>query len=93
MGYILMHLDDSLDSLAAIKHLVATCEFLFEVSLDGPKLRPVLFGSSASMSYERDYHSFVGEVACARWSIATCRRYISSVPFIGYVTLMSLRKC
>ena len=68
--------DNSLDSLAAIKHLTATDECLFDISLDGPRLRPVLFRSRANMSYERSYHSFVGEVAYGRWSIATCRKYL-----------------
>ena len=76
MGYILMQPDDSPESLAAIKHLSATGECLFDVSLDGPRLRPVLFGSRSNKSYERDYHSFVGEVACGRWSIAACRKYL-----------------
>ena len=28
------------------------------------------------MPYERNYHSFVGEVACGRWSIAANRKYL-----------------
>ena len=51
MGYILMQPDDSLYSLAAINHLAAIGEFLFDMSLDGPRLRRVLFGSHANMSY------------------------------------------
>ena len=70
MRYILIHPDDSPDSLAAITHLAATGEYLFDILLDGPRLRPVLFGSRANLSYERNYHFFVGEVACGRWSIA-----------------------
>ena len=64
MGYILMYPDDSPDSLVAMKHLATTCECVFDVSLDSPRLRPVLFGSRSNMSYEHDYHSLVGEVAC-----------------------------
>ena len=74
IGYILMQLDDSPDYLAAVAHLTTTGEYLFDVSLDGPILRPVLFGSRANLSYERNYHSFVREVACRRWSIAVCRK-------------------
>ena len=76
MGYILMQPDDSPESLKAIKHLAATGECLFDLSLDGPRLRPVRFGSRANMPYERNYHSFVGEVACGRWSIAANRKYL-----------------
>ena len=93
MGYILMQPDDSLESLAAIKHLSATGECLFDVSLDGPRLRPVLFGSRSNKSYERDYHSFVGEAACGRWSIAACRKYLWGTLFIGSATVTLLRKC
>ena len=61
-----MQPNNSLAFLAAIKNLAATSEFLFDLSLDGPRLRPVLFGSRANMSYQRDYHSFVEKVACGR---------------------------
>ena len=82
MGYILMHPDDSPDYLAAITHLAATDECLFDISLDGPRLRPVLFGSCDNLSYERNYHSFVGEIACVRWSIAACRKYLWGTLFL-----------
>ena len=35
MGYILMHPDDSSDSIAAMKHLADTGELLFDLSHDG----------------------------------------------------------
>ena len=28
------------------------------------------------MIYEQNAHSFVGEVACGRWAIAACRKYL-----------------
>ena len=37
-----MQPDDSPISLAAMKHLTATDECQFDLSLDGPRLRPVL---------------------------------------------------
>ena len=64
------------DSLAAITHLATTGECLFDISLDGPRLRSILFESRANMSYERDYRSFAGEVACGWWRIAACRKYL-----------------
>ena len=66
MGYILMQPDDSSDSIAAIHHLADTGKCLFDLSLDGPRLRPVLFESRSNLPYESDYHSFVGEIACGR---------------------------
>ena len=81
MIYILMQPDESPDSCVAIKHLAAIGECLFDLSLDGPRLRPELFGSRSNMSHERNYHSFVGKVACGRWSIATCRKYFWGILF------------
>ena len=66
MNYILTQPDDSQDSLDVIKYLAVTGEFLFGVSLDGLRLRFVLFGSRANMFYDRNYHSFVGKVSCGR---------------------------
>ena len=88
-----MQPDDSPDSLAAITHLAATGECLFDIPLDGSRLIPVLFGSRANLSHEHDYHSFVGDVACGRWSIATCRKYLWGAIFIGYTTVVLLRRC
>ena len=93
MGYILMQPDDLPYSLTTIKHLATTGECLFDMSLYGPRLRPVLFGSRTNLFYERNYHSFVGEVACGRWSIAACRKYLWGALFIGYATVVILRRC
>ena len=64
-----------------MKHLTATGEFQFDLSLDGPRLRPVLFGSRSNLPYESNYHSFVGDGARERCSIATCRKYILGFQF------------
>ena len=66
MGNILMQPDDYSASLATIKHLSFTGECSFELSLDKPRLRPVLFGSRSNMTYERNYLFFASEVACGR---------------------------
>ena len=76
MGYILMQLDASSGSIAEMKHLEDTGGCFFDLSLDGPRLRPALFGSRSNLPYESDFHSFVGEIACGRWIIATCRKYL-----------------
>lgn len=71
MGYILMQPRDSSGSSAAA-YLTLTGEYLFDLFLDGPKLRHVLFRSRSNMIYERGYHYFVGEVVFRRWAIAVC---------------------
>ena len=87
-----MHPDDSPDSLAAITHLAATGEYLFDILLDGPRLRLVLFGSRANLSYERNYHFFVGEVACGRQSIAACRKYLWGALFYWLCDCSSVKE-
>ena len=76
MDRILIQPDDSLDYIVAIKYLANTSECLFDHSLDGPRLSPVLLGSRSNLSYESNYHSFVGEVVYGRCKIAACRKYL-----------------
>ena len=45
MGYILTQVDDLPQSVAAIQLLKDKGEYTFDLSLDGPRLRPVFFGS------------------------------------------------
>ena len=92
MGYILMQPDDSSDSIAAMNYLADTGEFLFDLSLDGPRLRPVLFGSRSNLPYKSDYHSFVGEVACGRWSISACRKYLWGTQFYWLCDCIAVKK-
>ena len=33
------------------------------------------------MIYEQNQNSFVGEVACERWDVAVCRKYLRGVNF------------
>ena len=76
MSYILIQTDESPQSLAALTLLEDTDECTFDLSLDGPRLRPVFFGSRSNQNFEVQYHSFVGEVACGRWAISCCRKYL-----------------
>ena len=75
MSYIVIQQDNSPVLLTALKHLVEIGDCGFKLSFDGLRLRNVLFGSRSNLSFEEDYHSFVGELACARWSIAHNRCY------------------
>ena len=76
-----MQSDNHSVSLAAIKHFSLTDECLFDLCLDGPRLRPVFFGSRSNMTYEQNYQSFVGEVACGNWAIVACRKYLWGTNF------------
>ena len=48
MGYILMQADDSPQSIEAVQKLENTEDCDFVLSLDGPRLRPVFFGSRSN---------------------------------------------
>ena len=84
MSYILMQADDTSQSVATVRLLEGEGECTFDLSLDGPRLRPVFFGSRSNQPFEIHYHSFVGEVACGRWAICCCRRYLWGKSFIGF---------
>ena len=73
--YILTQPDDFPASLVELKHLAVTGEYLFDLSFGGSRIHPVLFEYRANITYEGNYHAFVGEVACGRWIIATCRKH------------------
>ena len=74
MGYILIQDDDTSQSVAAVQLLEETGECMFDLSLDGPRLKPVFFGSRSNQPFEIHYYSFVSEVACGRCAISCCRR-------------------
>ena len=74
MFSILMRPDDSLTSLIDLKHLVTTGECLFDLSLDGPRLRLFLFEIRSNMLHEKNYYSFVDEVTFRRWTITACQK-------------------
>jgi len=76
MGYILMQPDDSEESIRATEILRTSGECLFDLTPDGPRLRPIRFGSRACTDREKYYHSFVGESACGRWGIGQNKRFL-----------------
>ena len=61
-----MQVDDSPQSIEAVQKLENTGDCDFDLSLDGPRLIPVFFGSRSNQPYKEHYHSFVGEVAYGR---------------------------
>lgn len=67
MGYILIKANESPQSLAVLKLLKETVECTFNILLDGPWLRPMLFGSQSNQTFIKHYQTFVGEVSCGRW--------------------------
>ena len=76
MGWILMQPARDTVSKAATQTLASTGECLFDLSLDGPRLLPVAFGSRSCTRTESHFHSFVGEICCGRWSIAQNKKFL-----------------
>ena len=64
MRYILMQVDKSPQSLAALTLLKDTSKCTFGLSLGGSRFRPVFFGSRSNQTFEVHYHSLVGKVTC-----------------------------
>ena len=63
MGWILMQPATNPESTTAIKQLRSSGNCLFDLSLSGPQLQPVAFGSRACSDIESKWHSFTGEIA------------------------------
>ena len=84
--------DEYPQSLVALTLLEDTSERTFDLSLDGPRLRPIFIGSRSKQTFEVYYHSFVDYVACGRWAIIavvnTCRKR----SFIGFAVVSQFRK-
>ena len=76
MSWILMQPADDDLSIAATKLLLKTGEFLFDLEMDGPRLKPVKYGSRACTTSEKWFHSFVGEAAAGRWGIGQNRKFL-----------------
>ena len=92
MGYILMQADESPQSLAVLTLLEDTGECIFDLSLDGPRLRSVFFNSRSNQTFEVHYHSFVDEVACGRWVFSCYRKYLWGRSSTGSVIILQFGK-
>ena len=76
MGWILMQPADDSESKSALRELRSTGNCSFDLSLEGPRLQPIAFGSRACGDLESKWHSFTGEIASGRWAISQNRRYL-----------------
>ena len=81
MAWSLMQSAKDGESMKAAAHLDRTGECLFNMDLNGTRLRPVSYGSRASTNMERKFHSFVGETASGQWTIGRNRKYLWGCQF------------
>ena len=63
MACILMQPSKDDEYTKAVIHLEKTSECLFDMDLNGVRLKTISYGSRACTNMERKYHSFVGEAA------------------------------
>ena len=87
-----MQPDNCSESIRALAILEESGDCTFELSLEGPRLHLVLFESRSNLPYEMEYHSFVGEIACDRWSIAHNRRYLWGKKFYWICDYNSIKE-
>ena len=76
-----MQSNNSPESIAAIETLRSTGEYIFDQTLFGSRLVPVLFNSRSNLVHEKYYHSFVGEIVCGRWAISRLQKYLRGTLF------------
>ena len=71
-----MQPEDSEPARLAIKKLEESGVCDFDCDLNGPRLKPITFGSRKCTTSESNYHSFVGEIATGRWAMAENKVYL-----------------
>ena len=69
MGYISMQPASDKSSVEATVLLLKTGDCVFDTTKFGARLQPILFGSKCCTGLEKQYHSFVCELAYGRWAI------------------------
>ena len=76
----------------ALRALRETGENKSDCSLEGPRLRPILFGSRICIETESYYYSFVGEVSTSRWAILENRIYFWGTHFYWLCDMKTMYK-
>ena len=76
MSWILMQPADDDASVKATDTLKKTGEFLFDLDMEGPRLKPIKYGLRACNTSEKWFHSFIGDAAAGRWGIGKNRKFL-----------------
>ena len=76
MSWILMQPVDNDASSKATDTLKNTGEFLLDIDMEGPRIKPIKYGSRACTTSEKWFHSFIGEAAAGRWGIGKNRKFL-----------------
>lgn len=92
MGYVLMQPDTSSLADTIINHWDDIAAGQLETSLNGARLRPIVFGSRRCTTKECHFHSFAGEAACGRWAIGQLRKYLWGTHFYWMTDCIALKE-
>ena len=92
MAYIIMQPEDSDKARMATQKLEETGECTFDLSIGGPRLKPVAFGSRKCSVTESNYHSYVGEIATGRWAMSENKTYLWGAKFTWLCDMKSISK-
>ena len=76
MSWILMQPADDDASVKATDTIKKTGEFLFDLDMEGPRLKPIKYGSRACTTSKKLFRSFIGETAAGRWGIGQNRKFL-----------------
>jgi len=76
MSWILIQPADDDASVKATATLKKIGEFLFDLDMEGPRLKPIKYGSRACTTSEKWFHPFIGEAAAGRWGIGQNRKFL-----------------
>ena len=69
MGWIIIQPADDKESTRAATILKETGKYVFDLTKNGARLKPVTFGSQGCNVNKVKFHSFTGEGACGCWAI------------------------
>ena len=92
MAWILMQPADDPTCVSAMDKLKKEGICLFDLSIAGPRLKPLAFGSRNCSTAERHFHSFVGEAACGRWAISQNRKYLWGQHFFWLCDCLAVKE-
>ena len=92
MDWILTQPTDDEESIRAATILRKTGKYLFDLTKNGARLKPVAFGSRGCNTNKVNFHSFTGEGACVRWTIIENRKYLWGYHFYWMCDCFSIKE-
>jgi hypothetical protein len=93
VGAVLCQVDlTCMVSLEAEKSKAADSPWIFDKTLSGPRLVPILFLSWLCNTREQNHHSYVGETGTGQWAIGKLSKYLMCREFTWITVCRGLRQ-